>query len=84
MTDRQFSYRIDLISCFWDENEKMHETCHGTRKHIGTDETAIAMARRTRTEATEARISRTGVVGHGPYVLPRDAGCVRAFTISLD
>lgn len=74
-----YVFKITLYSTWYDESEVEHETVHGTRRHVGTEASAEAFARRTRTRATTARIERVAV-HHG---LRFQAHEIKTFTVSL-
>lgn len=59
--ERTYKFRVTLFTTWYDENEVEHETVYGTRKHVGTEDSAEAFARRTRTKAGAARIERVAV-----------------------
>lgn len=80
MTDTAYQFRIVLHSTHYGLDEKESEVSYGTRKHIGTEETAIQAARRTRTQATAARIERVAVSDGRVF----QAHEVKTFTIGLD
>jgi hypothetical protein len=75
-----YEFRIVLHSTGYGPDEKPQEVVYGTRKHVGTEESAIAAARRTRTRADAARIERVAVHGGATF---RDHE-VRTFTVGLD
>lgn len=74
-----YEFRIVLHSTGYDENERECEIAHGVRKHVGTEGSAIAAARRTRTQATSARIERVAV-HNGPAFRAHE---LKIFTIGL-
>lgn len=75
-----YDFRIVLHSTGYGPDEKPREIVYGVRKHTGTEDSAIAAARRTRTQAEVARIERVAVHG-GPAFQAHE---VRSFTIGLD
>lgn len=75
-----YEFRIVLHSVHYDLSERASEVNYGTRKHIGTEETAIRTARRTRTQACAARIERVAVADGRTF----QAHEVKTFTIGLD
>jgi hypothetical protein len=74
-----YEFRITLLSIAYDLDEREIETVHGVRKHVGTEDSAITAARRTRTPATSARIERVAVSG-GPRFQAHETV---SFTIEL-
>jgi hypothetical protein len=74
-----YEFRITLLSIAYDLDEREIETVHGVHKNIGTEDSAIAAARRTRTQATSARIERVAVAG-GPRFQAHET---ESFTIEL-
>lgn len=75
-----YVFRIVLHSTEYGPDEQPREVVYGTRKHTGTEDSAIAAARQTRTQAEAARIERVAVHG-GPAFRAHE---VKAFTIGLD
>lgn len=75
-----YDFRIVLHSTGYGPDEKPQEIGYGVRKHTGTEDSAIAAARRTRTQAEAARIERVAVHG-GPVFQAHE---VKTFTIGLD
>ncbi len=78
--DRTYEFRITLFTTYYDENEVEQEMVYGTRKHVGTEDSAEAFARRTRTKAGAARIERVAVQGG----LRFGSHEIKTFSISLD
>lgn len=74
-----YVFRITLHTTWYDENEQERETVHGTRRHVGTEDSAEAFARRTRTQATTARIERVAV----HQGLRFQAHEIKTFTVGL-
>jgi hypothetical protein len=74
-----YDFRIVLHSTGYGPDEQPQEVVYGVRKHTGTEESAIAAARRTRTQAEAARIERVAVSG-GPAFQAHE---IKAFTIGL-
>lgn len=75
-----YGFLITLYSEYYDDDEKIHQIPYGTRKHVGTEETARAAARRTRTKADTARVERVAV-HDGPKFADHE---IKTFTIGLD
>jgi hypothetical protein len=78
--DMTYDFEIVLITEFYDLDEKAQQVTYGHRKHVGTEATAMAAARRTRTQATTAQISRVAV-HRGPRFQAHE---IRSFSIGLE
>lgn len=76
----EYIFKITLFTTTYDENEKAQEVALGTRRHRGTEDSAVTFARRTRTKATEARIERVAVHNGAKF----QAHEIVSFGIGLD
>lgn len=75
-----YEFRIVLHSTHYGADEKPQEVGYGVLEHTGTEDSAIAAARQTRTQAEAARIERVAVHG-GPVFRAHE---IKTFTIGLD
>jgi len=75
-----YDFRIVLHSTEYGPDEQPQEVIYGTRKHTGTEDSAITAARRTRTQADSARIERVAVSDGRRFQTHE----IKTFTIGLD
>ncbi len=80
MADIVYKFYVTLFSVSYDENERECENVYGFRTHVGTEDSAAAFARRTRTKATIARIERIAVHGGAEFRSHE----IKSFTIGLN
>ncbi len=74
-----YLFRITLISTSYDFDEREVEVIHGQRRFVGTEDDAIAFAKRTRTNASTARIERVATAD-GITFRPHE---VRTFSVGI-